>query len=62
MKNKKYKVTITETLSREVIVEAPTAIEAKHKVQKDYASCKIVLDADDFISPAEIHTEEIHSS
>lgn len=44
----KYKVTITETLSREVETEADSRIEAEDKVHDEWADGKYVLDADDF--------------
>lgn len=44
-----YKVTITETSQRTVIVkDAPGKEEAIRKVEKLYNNCDIVLDAEDF--------------
>ena len=43
---KNYKVTITETLEKEVVVKAKTAEDALSKVRQDYSDAVYVLDAD----------------
>ena len=43
---KSYKVTITETLEKEVVVKAKTAEDALSKVRQDYRDAAYVLDAD----------------
>ncbi len=45
---KKHKVTITETLEREVWVEADSPEEAREIVQREYREQKHVLTADDY--------------
>jgi len=45
----KYVVTITETLSRRVLVEAGDADQAGDIVSAMYYDCDIILDADDYI-------------
>lgn len=49
MEKKKYKITVEETLAREVIVEATTAHEAVKKVKQMYRDEEIVLTGDDCI-------------
>lgn len=44
----KFVVTITETLEKEVIVEADNPIEAEEIVHKDWANEKHVLDSSNF--------------
>lgn len=44
----KYSVTIEETLSRTVEIEAENKQDAIDKVKKQYDNESIVLDADDF--------------
>lgn len=44
----KYKVQITETLTREVYVEADNLEDAQQIVEDKYRNQEIVLDADDF--------------
>lgn len=44
----KYSVTIEETLSRTLEIEAESKIDAIDKVKKQYNNENIVLDADDF--------------
>ena len=44
----KYKVTITETLEKEVIVEAENEDEAKETVKADWGISKHILSADNF--------------
>lgn len=46
---KKYKVTITETLQREVWVDADSPEEASEIVQSEYREQKHVLTADDHV-------------
>ena len=43
---KTYKVTITETLEKEVVVKAKIAEDALSKVRQDYRDAVYVLDAD----------------
>lgn len=45
---KKYAATITETLSRTIIVEAESEEEATEQVEGMYERSKIVLDKNDF--------------
>ena len=45
---KKYKVTITETLQKEVEVEAPNCVEAERLVNKQWIDGNYILDADHF--------------
>jgi len=45
----KYIVEITETLQRQVEVEASNEEEACDIVSEQYRNCEIVLDAEDFI-------------
>ncbi|MCM1363431.1 MAG: DpnD/PcfM family protein [Ruminococcus sp.] len=45
---KKYKVIITETLEREIEVEATDKIEAKQIVEDAWRNSEYILDADDF--------------
>lgn len=54
---KTWEVTITETLSRTVSVEAEDADEAEGKVQAAYNRCEIVLVAED-IRETEITAEQ----
>ena len=44
----KYAVTITETLSRTLIVEATDFDEACGKIERAYNAAEIVLDAEDY--------------
>ena len=48
VKTMKYSVTIEETLSRTVEIEADSKQDAIEKVKKQYNNESIVLDADDF--------------
>lgn len=48
----KYKIKITETLEREVTVEASNRAEAIEKVDEAYRMEKIVLDSSDYVSYA----------
>lgn len=43
-----YSVTIEETLSRAIDIDASSADEARAKVEKMYRDEDIILDADDF--------------
>lgn len=47
---KKYIVTISELLSREIEVESESISEARKKVMEDYYKTDIVLSADDYVS------------
>ncbi len=53
MKNHKimttYKIEITETLSRIIEIEAPTAEEAIDKAREMYKAEEIVLDGEDWV-------------
>lgn len=53
---RKFKVSITETLYKEVIVEAENPAEAVEKVDYMYCNEDIVLDYEDFVD-AEVHYE-----
>ena len=46
----KYRVEITETLTRMVEVEADSKEDAESKVNDQYQNCEIVLNADDFVA------------
>ncbi len=46
---KKYIVTISELLSRDVEVESESISEARKKVMEDYYKTDIVLSADDYV-------------
>ena len=45
----KYKVTITETLQKEIEVEASSKEEAIYQIKQQYKNEKIVLTADDYV-------------
>lgn len=45
---RKFKVSITETLTREVVVEAENPADAINKVDEMYCNEDIVLDYNDF--------------
>jgi hypothetical protein len=47
---KTFKVTITETLSREVAVKANSLEEAERIVEEDWSHERHVLDASDFVT------------
>lgn len=49
MKKRKFKIEITETLQRIVVVEADSVLEALNKVEEQYDNEEIVLDSNDFI-------------
>ena len=49
MEKKKFKITVEETLAREVFVEANSLHEAINLVKKQYRDEEIVLTADDII-------------
>ncbi len=55
---KKYKVTITETLEKEVEVEAENYYEAEQTVRDAYGRSEYVLDSDNFIG-VDFMAEEI---
>lgn len=55
---KKYKITITETLSREVEVNADSEQEAIQKVSDDYRAEKYVLSSEDYMD-TDFSAEEI---
>ena len=46
---KKYRVEVTETLSRIVEVDANSLLEALQTARARYQSCQIVLDASDYV-------------
>ena len=48
-KMKEYKVTITETLKKDVYVEAETQLEAEQKVSDAWKNGDYILDADHFV-------------
>jgi hypothetical protein len=52
-----YEVTIKETLSRTVPIEAEDAAEAQAKVQQMYEDQEIILDSEDFDGMPLIHVE-----
>lgn len=45
----KYKVTITETLQKEIEVEALSKEEAIYQIKQQYKNEEIVLTADDYV-------------
>ena len=45
----KYKVTITETLQKEIEVEASSKEEAIYQIKQQYKNEEIVLSADDYV-------------
>ena len=57
MAKKKFIVTITEYLVKDVEVEAENENEAHNKVKEDYLDNKITLNADDYCG-YDIQTEE----
>ena len=44
----KYKISITETFTRLIDVEAPDVIEAQQIAEKQYLNGQIVIDKDDY--------------
>lgn len=46
---KKYRIEVTETLSRTVETEAESEEDAVEKVWRMYRDCDIVLDASDYV-------------
>ncbi len=46
---KKYKIEVTEVLSRIVVIEAGNKAEAIDTVWQMYRNCDIVLDASDYV-------------
>ena len=54
----KYQVTITETLSRKISIEAPTAEIAEEQVRGLYRDEEIVLGNSDFCYFANYHHKE----
>ncbi len=46
---KKYKIEITETLQRIIVIDALSEEDAIEKVKSEYSSERIVLDSNDFI-------------
>ena len=57
MTKKKFIVTITEYLVKDVEVEAENENEAHNKVREDYLDSRIILSADDYCG-YDIQTEE----
>ena len=53
----KYRVEVTEILSRTVEIEAESEIAAVNKVRQMYRNCDIILDASDCIE-TEISVKE----
>ena len=49
-----YPVTITETLARDVFIEADSPADAEAKAEDLYNDCKIVLDMNDIADDCEI--------
>lgn len=50
MKQKTYVVTITETLARDIVIEATSKKEAEKIVRDKYMSFSIILSAEDYCS------------
>ena len=46
---KKYTIEITETLQKQISVEANSYEEAERKVKEQYRNNDIILDSDDYI-------------
>ncbi len=44
----KYAFCVTETLQRIVEIEAESEADAKKRINKQYKSCQITLDANDY--------------
>ena len=55
----KYLINIEEVLSRDVVVEAESVEEAEQKVEQLYSTCKIVLNADDFVGTPTIKCKSV---
>ena len=55
----KYLINIEELLSRDVVVEAESVEEAEQKVEQLYSTCKIVLNADDFVGTPTIKCKSV---
>lgn len=53
----RYRVKITEVLSKEITVEAGSHHEAYEKAKRLYRNCDVVLSADDF-SDVDFRVEE----
>ena len=45
----KYRVEITETLSRTIEMEAESVYAAVEKVRQMYQNCEIILDTSDYV-------------
>ena len=58
----RFAVTITETLCKTLIVEAPDYFEAYDKIERAYNAGDIVLEADDFFDAVDKARETIESS
>ncbi len=46
---KKYKIEITETLQRIIVIDALSEEDAIIKVKSEYSSERIILDSNDFV-------------
>jgi len=46
---KKYKIEVTEILSRTIETESDNEVNAIEKVRKRYRNCEIILDASDYV-------------
>ncbi len=46
---KKYKVEITETLQKIIVIDALSEEDAIEKVKSEYSSERIILDSNDFV-------------
>ena len=55
----KYLINIEEVLSRDVVVEAESVEEAEQKAEQLYRTCKIVLNADDFVGTQTITCKSV---
>ena len=55
----KYLINIEEMLSRDVVVEAESVEKAEQKVEQQYCTCKIVLNADDFVGTPTIKCKSV---
>ena len=55
----KYLINIEEVLSRDVVVEAESVEEAEQKAEQLYRTCKIVLNADDFVGTPTITCKSV---
>ena len=56
--NMNYTITVEETISKTITVEATTAEEAMDKVQRMYTSGELVLDGDSHVTCRQMQISE----